>query len=85
MSQFIVHGYIITYPIYISKVCSHLHHREHAQACCHCHQTGVNILMRGHLLIFDGDEPLQEGVSLVYLVCYESGDETNAFEPQLVD
>ena len=61
--------HLISYPFCINKVGRHLHDREHAQARSYRHQTAVDILIRGHLLIFDGDKPLQEGVSLVYLVC----------------
>ena len=58
-----------TYKIQVGKVRCHFHDRKHKDTDCHIDQAVVHVLIGYRLLILYCDEPLQELVSLLHLVC----------------
>lgn len=52
----------------VEKICQNLHDSEHADTGGDSSDAGVNVVVGGHLLLLDIDEPFQEVVSLVHLI-----------------
>ena len=52
----------------VEEIGDDLHEGEHADTGGDGGDTGVHVLVGGHLLLLDIDQSLQEGVPLVHLI-----------------
>ena len=52
----------------IEEIGDHLHESEHADTGGDNGSTAVHIIIGGHLILLDNEEPFQEVVSLVHLI-----------------